>query len=78
MVEEKKTPAAEAAPAVESTPVVEEKKTPAAEAAPAIESKQKLENDNIKVDEIKSINEPSSDNSINIEDLKDTEENKNN
>ncbi|HIG08746.1 MAG TPA: 30S ribosomal protein S2 [Alphaproteobacteria bacterium] len=43
--------------------------TAVAEAAP-------LENDKVKVDEIKSINEPSSDNSTNIEDLIDKEENK--
>jgi small subunit ribosomal protein S2 len=56
------TPVAEAtAPAIEETAV--------AEAAP-------LENDKVKVDEIKSINEPSSDNSTNIEDLIDKEENK--
>ena len=50
-----------AAPAAEETAV--------AEAAP-------LENDKVKVDEIKSINESSSDNSTNIEDLIDKEENK--
>ena len=38
------------------------------------ESKQKLENDNVKVDGINSINESSSDNSTNIEDLIDKEE----
>ena len=68
------TAVAEAAPAAEETPVAEAaapaaEETAVAEAAP-------LENDKVKVDEIKSINEPSSDNSTNIEDLIDKEENK--
>ena len=57
----------EVAPAAEEPAVVEA--APAAEAAP-------LENDKVKVDEIKSINESSSDNSTNTKDLIDKEENK--
>ena len=67
------TAVAEAAPAAEETAVAEAapaaEETAVAEAAP-------LENDKVKVDEIKSINESSSDNSTNIEDLIDKEENK--
>jgi len=42
-----------------------------------MEPKKKLENNNVKVDVIKSINEESSNNSTNIEDLKEKEENNN-
>ena len=59
---------------VEETPVVEEK--PAAEETAVAEASSPLENDKVKVDEIKSINESSSDNFTNIEDLIDKEENK--